>query len=335
MTIIGGGPAGLFASFYAGLREMKVKIIESQSKLGGKVHVYPEKMIWDIGGVTPISGMQLIDQMVEQGLTFSPAVALNETVQSFEKDEEEIFNIHTSAAVHYSKTVLLAIGGGIVDPIKLDIETAHEYEQGNLHYSVKRLRDFQNMNVLISGGGNSAVDWANELALIAQQVTLIYRGESLNGHEKEISRLKENNVSYYTSMQIEELAGNNGQIHAVKLLNNQTMSTEWLEVDAIIINHGYQRDQKLIRESGLEIALKDGYFVKGNAAAESSIPGLYAAGDLLSYQGKLKLIAGAFQDSVNAVNSAKQFLDPGAFASARVSSHNDAFKEKNKQYLYN
>lgn len=335
ISIIGGGPAGLFASFYAGLREMKVKIIETHSKLGGKVHVYPEKMIWDVGGVTPISGMQLIDQMVEQGLTFSPAVALNETVQSIEKSNVGIFHIHTSSTVHYSKTILLAVGGGIVDPIKLDIENAHEYELGNLHYNVKRLKDFQNKRVLISGGGNSAVDWANELAPIAQQVTLIYRGESLKGHEKEISRLKENNINYYIHTQIEELLGQDGQIHTVKLLNNQTMSTEWLEVDAIIVNHGYQHDQKLIRESNLDIALKDDYFVEGNAAAESTIPGIYAAGDILSYKGKLNLIAGAFQDAVNAVNSAKKFLEPAAYAYARVSSHNDAFKEKNKQYLYN
>src|SRR5690554_3755313 len=106
ITIIGGGPAGLYSAFYSGVREMKTKLIEYQSKLGGKVHVYPEKMIWDVGGLKPIPGAQLIDQLVEQGLTFNPEVVLGEKVESITRDEAGIFVLQTaSGQLHYSKTV--------------------------------------------------------------------------------------------------------------------------------------------------------------------------------------------------------------------------------------
>lgn len=129
VTIIGGGPAGLFSAFYSGLREMKTKIIEFQPYLGGKVHVYPEKMIWDIGGLQPVPGAQLIEQMVNQGLTFQPEVVLGEKVTSISKDEQGYFVLHTaSEKKHYSKTVILAIGGGILKPIKLEIQGAERFE---------------------------------------------------------------------------------------------------------------------------------------------------------------------------------------------------------------
>src|SRR5690606_22781909 len=113
VTIIGAGPAGLYSAFYAGLREMKTKIIEYHPFLGGKVNVYPEKMIWDVGGLTPVSGEQLIQQLIKQATTFDPTVVLNEKVVSIAQ-EEGCFSLHTSSGkAHYSKTVIIAIGAGI------------------------------------------------------------------------------------------------------------------------------------------------------------------------------------------------------------------------------
>ncbi len=164
VTIIGGGPAGLYSAFYSGLRELKTKIIEYQTYLGGKVHVYPEKMIWDIGGLTPVTGEQLIQQIIQQGLTFKPEVFLGEKVTSVNKREDGIFVIQTgSQQEHYSKTVILAVGGGILKPQRLPIEGAERFEVSNLHYTVKSLSRFKGKTVLISGGGNAAIDWANEL----------------------------------------------------------------------------------------------------------------------------------------------------------------------------
>ncbi|MFV2049781.1 NAD(P)/FAD-dependent oxidoreductase, partial [Metabacillus sp. YM-086] len=176
VTVIGGGPAGLYSAFYSGLREMKTKIIEFQPHLGGKIHVYPEKMIWDVGGQTPILGEKLIQQLVQQGLTFDPTVVLNEKVESISRTEEGIFILHTSSGEkHYSKTVIVAVGSGILNPQKLEIEGAEKFEVSNLHYTVKSLKRFKNKKVIISGGGNSAIDWANELEPIAEKVILTYR----------------------------------------------------------------------------------------------------------------------------------------------------------------
>ena len=197
VTIIGGGPAGLYSAFYSGLREMKTKIIEFQPHLGGKIHVYPEKMIWDVGGQTPISGEKLIGQLVQQGLTFDPEVVLNEKVESITRDESMVFFVlnTTSGQMHFSKTIILAVGSGILNPLKLEIEGAERFEVGNLNYTVKSIQRFKGKTVVISGGGNAAIDWANELEPIAKKVYVTYRKEALNGHEAQVSQLLESTVT--------------------------------------------------------------------------------------------------------------------------------------------
>src|SRR5690625_1388280 len=147
VTVIGGGPAGLYSTFYSGLREMKTKIIEYQPQLCGKVHVYPEKVIWDIGGLTPVPGAMFIDQMVEQGLTFDPTVVLDEKVESITRNDEGVFVLHAaSGQKHYSKTIIVAVGSGILNPQKLAIENAERFEVSNLNYTVKSDRKSTRLN---------------------------------------------------------------------------------------------------------------------------------------------------------------------------------------------
>ncbi|SDD69927.1 thioredoxin reductase (NADPH) [Paenibacillus sp. UNCCL117] len=336
ITIVGGGPAGLFAAFYSGLREMKTKLIEFQPILGGKVHVYPEKMVWDVGGLTPVPGARLIEQMVAQGLTFEPEVVLGEKVTSISRDTEGIFTLHTvSGQTHRSKTVLLAIGGGILKPIKLEIEGAERFEVTNLHYTVKSLARFKEKTVLISGGGHSAVDWANELAPIAKQVYLTYRKDALkDGHEADISRLKANGVQCLLNTSIEKLIAteDHANIGTVLLKRHEDGSLFKLAVDEVIISHGYERDKELLANSELKIDLHENR-IAGTPMSETSVPGLYAAGDVLHHEGKLHLIAGAFQDAANAVNKAKQVVAPDAKSYGMVSSHNELFAQKNREML--
>lgn len=336
VTIIGGGPAGLYSAFYSGLREMKTKIIEFQPQLGGKIHVYPEKMIWDVGGQPPISGERLIGQLVEQGLTFNPEVVLNEKVESITKSNEKIFCLTTaSGQVHYSKTIILAIGGGILNPLKLDIEGAERFEVSNLNYTIKSKRRFKDKTVIISGGGNSAIDWANELEPIAKKVYVTYRKDALNGHEAQITQLMNSTVTCLFNTSISKLIASNNHeiIEQVALTNNETGEVNFLDIDEVIINHGYERDAELIENSTVNIAVKDEYYVDGTSTSETSVAGIYAAGDILAHPGKLHLIAGTFQDAANAVNRAKRFIQPDAHSAAMVSSHNEIFKEKNKQML--
>lgn len=336
VTIIGGGPAGLFSTFYSGLREMKTKIIEYQNQLGGKVHVYPEKMIWDIGALTPISGAQLIEQMVEQALTFDPTVVLGEKVTSIARSEEGYFILRTDAGItHYSKTVIVAIGGGILNPQKLEIEGAEKFEVSNLSYTIKSLKSFKGKTVLISGGGHTAVDWANELEPIAEKVYLTYRKDALNGHEAQVSQLMNSSVECLFHTEITKLiAGpNRDAIQQVELKDNQTGEISLIEVDEVVVNHGFVREKKLLEESDLQIKMANEYHIAGNAYSETSVPGLYAAGDILGYDGKVHLIAGTFQDAINAVNKAKQHIEPEAADYGMVSSHNTIFKTRNRKLV--
>nr|WP_277585016.1 NAD(P)/FAD-dependent oxidoreductase [Psychrobacillus antarcticus] len=336
VTIIGGGPAGLYSAFYSGLREMKVKIIEFQPQLGGKLHVYPEKMIWDVGGQTPISGERLIDQLVQQGLTFDPEVVVNEKVESITRREDDIFVLHAASGVeHYSKTIIIAVGSGILNPTKLEIEGAERFEVSNLNYTVKSIQRFKDKTVIISGGGNAAIDWANELEPIAKKVYVIYRKDSLNGHEAQVTQLLESSVTCLFNTKITKLIanGNHDMIERVAVLDNEIGEITYIKVDEVIINHGYDQDAELLKNSEVPIDIADNFYVKGNSSCESSIPGIYAAGDIVQYPGKINLIAGTFQDAANAVNQAKQYIQPDANKFAMVSSHNEVFKERNKKLV--
>lgn len=334
VTIVGGGPAGLYSAFYSGLREMKAKIIDFQPFLGGKVTIYPEKMIWDVGGLTPITGEKLIEQLIAQGLTFDPEVVLGEKVTSISKNEEGIFILHTaSGQQHYSKTVILAVGSGILKPTRLELEGAERFEVSNLHYTVKSLSRFKNKTVLVSGGGNAAIDWANELEPIAKKVYLTYRKETLKGHEAEVTKLMESSVECLLNTEIDRLIADADAeaIERVILRNKDDGATAELAVEEIIVCHGYDSDKGLLESSNLKIEMRDEYSIAGTSMSETSIPGIFAAGDILGHEGKLHLIAGAFHDAANAVNKAKQFITPDALSYGMVSSHNDLFIERNRE----
>ncbi|GAB6446457.1 MULTISPECIES: NAD(P)/FAD-dependent oxidoreductase [Bacillus] len=336
VTVIGGGPAGLYSAFYSGLREMKTKIIEFQPQLGGKIHVYPEKMIWDVGGLLPVTGDKLIEQLVQQGLTFKPEVVLDTKVESIIRNEDGTFTLKTSTGEeHFSKTVIVATGSGILKPQKLSIEGAERFEVSNLNYTVKSLKRFKGKTVIISGGGNSAVDWANELEPIAKKVYVTYRKEELSGHEAQVKQLLNSSAECFFNTSITKLiAGDNHEaIEYVELTNHETGEVSHLSIDEVIINHGYERDITLLENSELDVAIIDNYYIAGNANSESSVDGLYAAGDILKHEGKLHLIAGAFQDAGNAVNKAKQFIQPDASEYGMVSSHNEVFKKRNRELI--
>ncbi|MCT4787335.1 NAD(P)/FAD-dependent oxidoreductase, partial [Exiguobacterium aestuarii] len=235
---------------------------------------------------------------------------------------------------HVSKTVIVATGSGILRPHKIEVSGAERFELSNLHYTVKSLERFKGKRVLISGGGNSAVDWANALEPIAENVLLVYRKEELGGHEAQVEKIKQSRVDCCPQSKVTDLISHDGQsIQQVLLTQIDTGETSVVDIDEVVINHGYEQDAELLRNSELNVEMVNGFYVKGNAGSESSVPGLYAAGDILTHEGKVHLIAGAFQDAANAVNRAKTYIDPNATATAMVSSHNERLKEKNRQII--
>ncbi|QHS21488.1 NAD(P)/FAD-dependent oxidoreductase [Virgibacillus sp. MSP4-1] len=309
VTIIGGGPAGLFSAFYSGMREMKTKVIEYLPFLGGKVpYFYPEKIIRDIGGIPQISGETLTEQLVEQAMTFHPSVVLGEQCNELEQLGDGTFVLTSdNGNRHYTRTVILATGFGALKSVKLDVSNAHEFEGHNLRYSPKRLHQYKGKHVLISGGGNSAVDWANELEAIAEQVTLVYRKNDFSGIESNISKMKDSSVHVKTPYLINGLKGDGGEVTQAELKNVETGETEVLSVDEIIVNHGFEINLGKIGQWGLK--MEDGGF-RVNGKMETSIPGVFAVGDIADYENKLPLIAGGFNEGPIAVNNAKKHIHP-------------------------
>lgn len=337
VTIIGGGPAGLYSAFYSGLRGLKTKLIESQEQLGGKVLLYPEKLIWDIGGHPPILGEQFVKQLIAQAKTFKPTM-LTSTKVDFIEHQGDLFVIHTAQGEkHYSKTVLLAVGGGIINPQKLTLEGAEKYEMSNLHYTVQSYKRFVNKDIIISGGGNAALDWAVELSPIAKNVTIVYRKDTLSAHEATIQEALDVGVQIECNTTITKLSANPDKtaIQFVTCENSRTNQSYTRQIDEVIVSHGYNREASLTFDEAIAIPKKDDYYFEGKATGETAQPGIFAAGDILSFEGKIHLLLGTFQDAANAVNSIKTYLEPTAHRHAVVSSHNEVFKEKNRSIIEN
>lgn len=329
VTIIGGGPAGMYTAFYSGMRDLKTKLIEAKDELGGRMLIYPEKMIWDVGGVPPILCEKLIAQLSEQAKTFDPTIVFGQHIIGLEKKADSTYILKAATGEkHWTRTVILAIGRGILRMAKLELEGAERYEVSNLHYTVQELEPFRGKRVLISGGGNSAVDWANELVPIAAEVTVVHRRDRFGGHEKNIVRMKESSADVHTPYEVTQLYSGNGKtIERVTITHTESGDSREIEIDEVIVNHGLKSDFTGISDWGLDM---DEWNIFVSPRLETNLPGIFGAGDFANYESKLNLIAGAFTDAALALNSAKRYLDPEAPRMAYVSSHNERFKERNK-----
>ncbi|WP_435922301.1 NAD(P)/FAD-dependent oxidoreductase [Paenibacillus sp. DYY-L-2] len=318
LLIIGGGPAGMFAAFYGGMRKASVKLIESMPQLGGQVAaLYPEKYIYDIAGFPKITGQDLVNNLKEQLKMFNPDIRLEEKVLRIEKKDERHFVVTTDKEVHYAKALIITAGVGAFEPRRLEVENAAKFEKSNLHYFVSDLNKFQGRRVLISGGGDSAVDWALMLEPIAKEVTLIHRRDKFRAHEHSVENLMNSSVRVITPTEISVLHGEES-IERVTLAHCKTGETQEVEVDDVIVNFGFVSSLGPIAEWGLDI--QSGSIVV-DSRMESSIPGIFAAGDITTYPGKLDLIAVGFGEAPTAVNNAKVYFDPDAKLSPGHSSN--------------
>lgn len=333
VTIIGGGPAGLYSAFYSGLRSMKTKIIEVQPVLGGKVNIYPEKVLWDIGGLPPLQAQNFVANLIQQAQTFSPTICLNTKVEQVQKQDDYFVISTTNGEKHYTKTVIAAVGGGILNPIKLEVDGAEKYEMTNLHYTILGLERFRNKTVLVSGGGNGAIDWAVELLHVAKEVIVIYRKEQLTAHESQVEKLKEYGVQIMLNAEIQSVVSNADKTAIEQVIISKEKEIYEVQVDDVLISHGYNREVSLTFADDIQPMRKDDYYLVGQGQCKTTVPGIFGAGDIISYDDKVNLLVGTFQDAVLAVNNAKMYIDPQADQYGMVSSHNDKFKEKNKEII--
>jgi thioredoxin reductase (NADPH) len=310
LAIIGAGPTGLFASFYAGLRRMSVKLIDSLDMLGGQLTtLYPEKYIYDVAGFPKILAKDLSANLVAQAMQYEPTVCLGEQVLTLEYDESaRVYTIHTSKGKHTARSILIAAGVGAFSPKMLPLSNATQYEGRGLHYFVKEIAGFSSKNVLIVGGGDSAVDWANTLAPIAGKVTLIHRRDQFRAHEDSVAQMHKSPVQIRTFHELKSFTGEGRLTHAT-IYDNRSKAEETLEVDAVLVNIGFNNSLGPIKDWGLTL---EGHSIRVDSIMQTNRPGIFAAGDIAAYHGKLKLIATGFGEACIAVNFARHYLDPSA-----------------------
>jgi ferredoxin/flavodoxin---NADP+ reductase len=312
VTIIGGGPVGLFGAFYAGIRQMKTKVIDSLPELGGQLTaLYPEKYVYDMPGFHKILARDLAAEMVKQGTRFSPTVCLGEKVRTLRYEDEQIMELATDRGRHRTRTTILAVGAGAFAPKKLAAPGLDEFEERGVHYFVSNKAQFAGKRILVVGGGDSALDWAMNLEPIADKITLIHRRAEFRAHEESIDwLLNRSSVEVRLWHELKEIGGQNCLERAV-LLNNQTKEETQIEVDSVLLNLGFSTDIGPIKEWGLDMNVRD---IKVNNFMETNLPGVYAAGDIAAFPGKLKLIATGVGEICIAVNYAKMRIDPGSKA---------------------
>lgn len=309
ITIIGGGPVGLFAAFYAGIRKAKTKIIDSLPQLGGQLSMlYPEKYIYDIPGYPMIKAIDLITNLEKQIQPFSHETCLEEEVLDLIQ-EEDCLRIETTKGVHYSKAVIFAIGNGSFQPRKLAVEGADSFEGEHIHYYVNDMNKFAGKKVAIAGGGDSAIDWALMLEPIAEKVSIIHRRPEFRGHEHSVENLENSKVNIFTPYVIDQLLVDDNRFTGIQLKKNKTETHEHLALDSLIVNYGFTSSLGHLKKWGLEINRNT---IEVRSDMSTNIPGVYAVGDISSYQGKVKLIATGFGEAPTAVNNALHFIKPDA-----------------------
>lgn len=309
LTIIGGGPAGIFAGFYAGLREASAQLIESLPVLGGQVSaLYPEKRILDVAGIPDIQAQHLINSQVEQFKQFPIELKTEQTVTNIEKTADG-FVVTTPTEVTHSKTVLIAVGNGSFSPRPLVIDNVKEFEGKSLFYAVTDLSHFKGHRVLIAGGGDSALDEALMLEPVAKSVHLIHRRNEFRALEHTVAQVKASTIDVQTPYMIKAIEKTaSGMLVTVKKMRSED-ETETFEVDDVIVSYGFTSDHKTVDGWDIDLATEHRLF-KVNSQMETSVPGVYAIGDSVTYPGKQALIATAYGEAPIAVNSIMAALYP-------------------------
>jgi ferredoxin/flavodoxin---NADP+ reductase len=328
LTIIGGGPTGLFAAFYAGLRGASCRIIDSLPELGGQLTaLYPEKYIYDVGGFPRILARDLAASLAEQGLQFGADVRLEEQVLELITDGDG-YIVTTDRARYPTKAVLIAGGKGAFAPRVLECDGYATLLGKGVEYHVRDPARYAGKRVLIIGGGDSAVDWVLNLKDVAARLIIIHRREGFRAHAHSMKLMRDaveaGQVELLTHREVRRIHGDSC-VSAVTIFDNRSDADETYEVDAVLSLIGFKPDLGPIASWGLELQRNT---IKVNHRLETNLPRVYAAGDIAHYDGKLELIATGFSEAAMAVNHAVHEINPKARYSPGHSTNLKVFKDR-------
>ncbi|HET9014620.1 MAG TPA: NAD(P)/FAD-dependent oxidoreductase [Thermomicrobiaceae bacterium] len=311
VTVIGGGPVGLFAAFYAGMRGLRTKIIDILEELGGQlIAVYPEKYIYDVAGFPKILAKDYVKGAVEQGLSTGAVACLGEEVQALEHlPDDGLFRLTTGRDRHWTRTVVVCAGLGGFEPKRLSAPGVTEFEGRGVHYFVRGLDQFRDKDVVVVGGGDSAVDWALTLEPLARQVSIVHRSK-FRAHEKSVRDLETSTVNlHYPFYEVAELRGDD-RLREVHVHQTRSGERTVLPAQELIIAIGFAGKVGPLAEWGL--TLERNSIVVDPLTMASGVPGIFGAGDIVTYPAKFKLIATGAAEAVTAVNHAMLHINPAA-----------------------
>ncbi len=312
ICIIGAGPVGLFTVFEAGLLKMRCHLIDALPQIGGQLsEIYPQKPIYDIPGYPEIKAQELIDRLIEQIDPFEPGFTLGERVEELEKQADGSYIVRTNegTAVH-CQVVAIAGGLGCFEPRKPEITGLEDFEGKGVAYMVKQPEQFRDKNIVLAGGGDSALDWTIYLADVAKKVTLVHRGDTFRGApdsaEKVFDLAKEGKINLVLQSNVLSISGNK-HIESITLVGKDK-EEKILETDYLIPLFGLSPKLGPLANWGLNI---DKSAIEVNTFDYSTnVERIFAIGDINTYPGKLKLILCGFHEAALMVQSAFKFVYP-------------------------
>ncbi|HEY5279532.1 MAG TPA: NAD(P)/FAD-dependent oxidoreductase [Pseudolabrys sp.] len=311
VVIIGAGPIGLFAVFELGLLDIKAHLIDILDKVGGQcAELYPEKPIYDIPGIPMVTGHGLTEALMEQIKPFHPTFHLGEMVLKVEKLGEAQFRVVSDGDKTFEcKCVVIAAGGGSFQPKRPPINGIEPYENKSVHYAVRKMDAFRGKNLLIVGGGDSALDWTLNLQPLAKRLTLVHRRDDFRGAPDSVNKMRALVAAGDMDLkigQVTALEGDDGQLVAASIKGKDT--ADRIECDAMLPFFGLTMKLGPVAEWGIK--MNDELIPVDTATFETNVPGIFAIGDINTYAGKLKLILSGFHEGALMAQKAYHYVYP-------------------------
>ncbi len=312
VAIVGAGPIGLFAVFELGLLDLKAHLIDILDRPGGQLtELYPEKPIYDIPGLPVVTGQELADRLMQQIRPFGAAFHLGQLARALEKLPDGRWKISTDADEHIiAPVVVIAAGGGSFTPKRPPIAGIEEYEGKSVFYAVRKMEQFRGRNIVIAGGGDSALDWTLNLAPVAKSLTLVHHRDGFRAAQHSVNRMRElaaeGKIKFHVAS-VKALHGEGGVLQAVTLSGPD--KKEWRhEADVLLPFFGLTMKLGPIAEFGL--SLNENLIPVDTEKFQTQVPGIFAIGDIVTYPGKLKLILSGFHEAALMAQAAFHICRP-------------------------
>jgi len=306
VLIIGAGPTGLYAAYYAGFRGLRVALVDSLPALGGQITaMYPEKAILDVAGFPNVKGRELVDGLVEQAATADPTYLLDRTASSFDSTDDAVRVGLDDGTEVTAKAVIITAGIGKFSPRPLP--AGMDWLGRGMEFFVPSFEPYAGKDVVIVGGGDSAFDWALHLQPVARSVALVHRRDAFRAHQRTVDQVRASDVEIITKAQVTAMTGTDTLSEVEITVDGADPVTR--PAQAVVAALGFIADLGALQTWGLETLKRH---VVVDSAMRTNLPRVFAAGDITEYPGKVRLIAVGFGEAATAVNNAAVVIDPAA-----------------------